>query len=169
MKCLNSWKTLVLFLIISFVSVSSSFANQATKEENIDREFIELSSSDIKPPFTQKTVLKLNAIVRLSYNAINEFDSILEETRRTVSNVANSNTKIVTSIKSARQKVKKIHQLSQVSKSALEDIRIAANKLRDSDEEYNNAILEGMIEFVEDVEKEISKEKTHLDTLLKSA
>lgn len=168
MKCLNPWKTFVLFLIISFVSVNSSFAKQPTNEGNADREFIELSPSDIKPPFTQKTVLKLNAIVRLSYDAINEFDRILEETRSTISDVANSNDNTVTSTKNAQQKVKKIHELDQVSKSALEDIMSAANKLRNSDEEYNNAILEGMIQFVEEVEKEISQEKTHLDTLLES-
>ncbi len=162
----------VSLLVVSFL-VSGVFGiavadNQTAKADADSRDFIELFPSDIKAPFTQKTVTKLNAIVRRSYDAINEYDDIVDGVRVSVNKAASP--EAVPGLKArAEEKVAKIYELDEASKSALADMMAAAKELRSSDELFNNAILEGMIQFVEEVENEIGSERVALDSKLESA
>lgn len=167
MKFIKFLSSLALLLVLSFGLVGGAVADNAsgTVEE---RDFIELFPTDIRVPFTQKTVTKLNAIVRRSYNAINEYDEVVDDIRVTVKKAASD--EAVPGLKQrAEEKLQKIYVLDEASKSALIDMKTAAKELRSSDEEFNNAILEGMIDFVKDVEREIRVERVTLDEALKSA
>lgn len=167
MKFFRFLSLLAISLVLSAGVISSAFAENSAGQEE-EREFIELFPSDIKAPFTQKTVTKLNAIVRRSYNAINEYDDIVDDIRVSVNKAASD--EAVPGLKQrAEEKLEKIYLLDEASKNALSDIMAAAKELRSSDEEFNNAILEGMIEFVEDVEKEIGEERAMLNSKLQSA
>lgn len=167
---MNIFKFLSLLAVLVILSagiVSGAFAdNSSVKVEQ--REFVELLPSDIKVPFTQKTVTKLNAIVRRSYNAINAYDDVVDDVRLTV-NKATSGEALPNLKKRAKENLEQIVALDETSKKALADIMTAAKELRGSDEEFNSAILEGMIEFVEDVEREINAERVTLEKTLKPA
>ena len=165
MESLIFLKKTVFAILLWLLFVTSTYAEKSKTDATTEtREFVALSHTDIKPPFTQKTVVKLNKIVRQSYDAINEFDSVIADTRQTIKNASAKNDPKLK--KTAMRSLKEIHRLEKESKKALKNIIKAATKLRNSDEEYNNAILEGMIEFVEDVEKEISLEVALLDSKL---
>lgn len=167
MKFIKFLSSLALLLVLSFGLVGGAVADNASGKVE-ERDFIELFPTDIRVPFTQKTVTKLNAIVRRSYNAINEYDEVVDDIRVTVKKAASD--EAVPGLKQrAEEKLQKIYVLDEASKSALIDMKTAAKELRSSDEEFNNAILEGMIDFVKDVEREIRVERVTLDEALKSA
>lgn len=159
--------SLAVLVVLSVGMVSSAFAESSSGKVE-EREFIELFPSDIRVPFTQETVTKLNAIVRRSYDAINEYDDVVDDVRVSVNKAASD--EAVPGLKQrAEEKLGKIILLDKISKNALTDIMAAAQELRSSDEEFNNAILEGMIDFVKDVEREIRVERVTLDKALESA
>jgi len=167
MKLLRLFALLLVIFAISGGAMSVALADEAA--DGVTRQkFVELFPSDIKPAFTQSTVLKLNAIVRRSLDAINEYDEIIKEVRIAVDKAVSEN--VVPGLKEqAEQKIAQITVLSEVSKSALGDMMIAVKKLRHSDELFNRAILAGMIDFVEDVEREISAQQAKLEKMLNGA
>ncbi len=160
--------SMLLLAIAACTGVGNMALADQSASQTDEREFIELFPSDIKAPFTQETVTKLNEIVRRSYDAINEYDDVIEGIRVSVKKASSKQT--VPGLKQrAEEKVEKIYSLDEASKTALTDMVLAAKELRGSDEVYNAAILEGMMQFVEEVEREISTERNHLDNLLESA
>ena len=165
MKLLRLFALLLLIFTVSGGAMSVVIADDEAVDGVTRQKFVELFPSDLKPAFTQNTVVKLNAIVRRSLDAINEYDEIIKDVRVAVDKVVTENA--VPDLKEqAGQKVAQITVLDQASKSALSDMMAAATELRNSDEVFNRAILAGMVDFVEDVEREIAAQQIKLTKIL---
>lgn len=165
-------RLLRLFTLLGMVfAVSSSMMSIAFAEESsggVTKEFVELFPEDLQPAFTQSTVLKLNAIVQRSLDAITEYDEIIEDVRIAVEKAVSL--KEVPGLKEiAQEKVAMVSALDESAKSALKDMQAAATELRNSDEVYNSALLYGMVDFVEDVEREIAAQHNKLEKMLEAA
>ncbi len=157
-------KNLKVLMIIAalFVNagiVSSVYAEEA-KTAADQKEIVELQPKDFKPAFTRDTVIKLNKIVRRSHALISRYDAIIRDARTAVE----SNDK-----PAAQKQVAGIKELAQKSTLVLDDMMEAVKELKASGEEYNAAILAGMLDFVEDVEREMNAEQTKLEKVLGAA
>lgn len=161
-------KLLRLFVLLL---VTCGFAGQSVFAEEVapapTKEIIELLPEDFKPAFTKETVIKLNAIVRRSFDAINEYDDNIGEVQSVVKSAKSDASE--EAMEMAKKKLAEVDVLNKQSKSALKDMMAAATELRNSDEVFNAAILAGMIDFVEDVEKEISDQYAQLEKMLSAA
>ena len=118
--------------------------NQSEISEEKSR-FVVQEITEIDSPFTRETVLKLNAIVQRSLNAINEFDH------------ARSSDNIYPD-----QRFNVYTDLSEKASSAHADMALASNKLISSNERYNEEILSAMVYFVQQVDNEIREETQQL-------
>ncbi|GAB2188809.1 hypothetical protein MAH1_04160 [Sessilibacter sp. MAH1] len=163
-------KYLRLFIL---ALVASTFIGNTVSAEELQstvakKEIVELLPEDFKPAFTRETVIKLNAIVKRSFDAINDYDDSIREVRAVVADAmkpdATDDAKQI-----AMKKISHINDLMQASKSALMDMKAAEVELRNSGEEYNSAILAGMIDFVEDVAREISAQEKNLPSFSEQA
>jgi len=134
-----------LMFCVSVGSTMHVFAERVAIEKP---KAIELLPKDFQPAFTREVVTKLNAIVRRSYNSINEYDVISQQ-------VGNAK-------ELSQQQLAKISELAEESQSALRDMMATVKKLEASGERYNAAILAGMIDFVKSVEKEITARQSRL-------
>lgn len=155
-----------IFLLVLLTINNAVLAEVVPKAKN-DQEIVELQPSDFKPAFTQETVLKLNAIVTLSFEAIGEYDDVIKNIRSTVDQ-ANQADASVENKQTAQENVDQLGKLSKRSMDALAKMTQAAKELRSSDELFNPVILHGMINFVEDVEREITAEHSKLSAALNS-
>ncbi len=153
----------VLLLVTCGFTGHSAIAEEADTVAR--KKIVELLPEDFQPAFTKETVVKLNAIVRRSFDAINEYDDNIKKIRTVVSESAKSGAS-KESMEMAQQKLAHVKVLNEKSKAALKDMMAAATELRNSDEIYNKAILAGMIDFVEDVEREISAQQNKLEKML---
>lgn len=106
-----------------------------------ETQIVEILPEDFKPAFTRDTVIKLNSIVEQSYAVIREFDNFKKD------NVPGA---------LDERKLATLNELTDRSKSALQQMNAAVVKLKSSKEHYNPAVLAGMLRFVETVEDEIS-------------
>lgn len=134
-----------LMFCVSVGSTTFAFAERAAIEKP---KAIELFPEDFKPAFTREVVTKLNAIVRRSYNSINEYDTNSQQ--------------IDNAKELSEQQLAKINKLAENSQSALRDMIAAVKELEASGEHYNAAILAGMMDFVTGVEKEITAQQSRL-------
>ena len=129
--------------------------------ETTDSAVVELQPQNFKPAFTRDTVIKLNAIVRRSLNTINTYDSVIKNIRTQVEQASDS--EATPQLKQhASHQVAELMQLQQHAEHALADMRAAVKQLKASGEYYNKTLLAGMIDFVEDVEREISAQRQYL-------
>ncbi|MFT2089626.1 hypothetical protein [Paraglaciecola sp. 2405UD69-4] len=128
---------------------------------------VKLLPEDFKPAFTRETVLKLNGIVRRSYEVINEFDSLKKGNEASLLLVDSKAT--AEQIKLANSQFNEMQALSERSKSALEDMMKAVDTLKASQEHYNSAVLAGMVKFVKVVEHEVNEHSTLLAKVVKQA
>ena len=133
--------------------------NQVSAEGRTDRaaEFIELEADDVDAPFTRERVLQLNAIVQRSLDLINEFDAQLPEISQTV---------LEGSTDEATAAIGKLEDMSVRSAGIVADMAEAETDLIASGEKYNDAILAGMIGFIDDVDKELKDEISTLQEQL---
>lgn len=152
----------VLMVLIAFFvnagMMSSAYADAVQKTE-AGKEIVELQPRDFKPAFTRDTVIKLNEIVRRSHAVISQYDEIVKGIRASVKAASPE----------AKGKVSQIGALAKESKVALSDMMDAVKVLKASGEEYNSAILAGMIDFVQDVEREVSAQQVTLEKILSAA
>jgi hypothetical protein len=161
---MKAYKRLAKALTVVSLLITASNVTLADNTNN-KQQFVELLPKDFRPAFTKETVIKLNAIVRRSYDVINEYDAIIEQTYNSAMQASKvkTNTQYQTD---AQQKLSKVKQLQQRSGLALSDMMSAVEVLRKSGEEHNKAVLAGMINFVKDVDQEISRKNAEIDTLL---
>jgi len=117
-----------------------------------------LSRENFHPAFTKNTVLKLNAIVSKSLDVINEYDSVMGQVRRVK--------KTPIEEQNLSNEIERINQLSSQSKQILSEMLLAEKVLKDSDEVFNRAILAGMVDFVSDVEREVTAQSQLLSQSL---
>jgi hypothetical protein len=156
-----------LFMLSLCISITcSAIAGSKEELQESQQKFVELLPKDFKPAFTRETVIKLNAIVRRSYNVINEYDAVIEKTYSSVMQISKSEAD-QQKITETKQQVSVIQNLEQRSSVALSDMMSAVGVLKRSGEEHNKAILAGMIDFVKDVNQEISKKNAKMNSLLK--
>ncbi|TDF36609.1 hypothetical protein EYS14_17975 [Alteromonadaceae bacterium M269] len=160
---------LILKVLISLslsMTLTSIAVAETEKEKQEHQKFIELLPKDFRPAFTRETVIKLNAIVRRSYDVINQYDSVIAKTYSDAMQASGKEATV--QFKSeAKKQVSEIAQLEQRSDAALSDMMDAVKVLKKSGEEYNEAVLAGMVNFVKDVNEEITKKNTELNTLIK--
>ena len=116
------------------------------KQNEDEPKFVEQKLEDLTSPFTKETVLALNAIVSRSLTAIDTFD----QTRRELNDNTNDAQRV--------EILATYTELSNTTRQARDDMAAAAERLRDSGERYNEAIFAAMVEFVNNVDKEIHQE-----------
>ena len=76
---MKAYKRLAKALTVVSLLITASNVTLADNTNN-KQQFVELLPKDFRPAFTKETVIKLNAIVRRSYDVINEYDAIIEQT-----------------------------------------------------------------------------------------
>lgn len=164
---MNPFALMIKILVIpSLIAMMSHVAMADTAKEKQDRQqFVELLPKDFKPAFTRETVIKLNAIVRRSYDAINEYDAVIEKTYTKIMQASESESNQQYG-DDTRQQLSTIQKLADRSSLALSDMTSAVDVLRKSGEEHNEAILAGMIDFVQDVNREINKKNKEMHKLI---
>lgn len=159
-------KLLILVLVTTGFTAHSVIAEEASNTV-ARKQIVELLPQDFKPAFTRETVIKLNAIVHRSFDAINEYDSNIRDFRKAVEEGTKSDASEEV-MEMTKKKLAHLNTLMAKSKSALADMMAAKTELENSDEEYNKAILAGMVDFVEDVEREISAQNIKLHAMVKT-
>lgn len=144
----KTFLTLVFTLSVNIVwaSTTQESVEADSKAQRTYEHIIELLPEDFKPAFTRETVIKLNAIVRRSYDVINEFDALNKQQKVSAGDNVSSNFISTDSLKT----------LNIRSQSALIDMNKAVKTLKSSGEYYNESVLEGMLTFVTDVNDELS-------------
>ncbi|MEM8659334.1 MAG: hypothetical protein AAGF35_00490 [Pseudomonadota bacterium] len=118
---------------------------------------IALDGDDIQAAFERETVISLNTIVRRSLIVIREYDAEINAIR---SKHAASLLEDATAEQRAEAKanLSKLRAWVQTTSLAVSDMNAAVLKLEASNENYNVAILAGMVRFVNTVAEEISVE-----------
>lgn len=122
----------------------------------------EVTPSDIAPSFERDTVIGLNAIVSRSLETIEAYDDLRREIRRAERIQDEDEAESGLSIDDAEPALTSEEALSQMeelkakSAAALADLTTEAERLKASNEIYNEAILAGMLEFATDVDNEIT-------------
>lgn len=149
---------LLVFNAMSCVSVYASEITENLVQPESGTNFQELSRENFHPAFTKNTVLKLNAIVSKSLDVINEYDSVMGQVRRVK--------KTPIEEQNLSNEIERINQLSSQSKQILSEMLLAEKALKDSDEVFNRAILAGMVDFVSDVEREVTAQSQLLSQSL---
>lgn len=99
------------------------------------------------PAFERDTVIGLNEIVRRSLTVIEEYDAM----KRSISRATEA-----APAPSVDEQRALLEDMDARAAQALEDITADAARLEASDEVYNAAILAGMVDFVTDVDREVS-------------
>ena len=130
-----------------------------------ERETIEIGLEHLRPAFTRDTVIRLNAIVARSLETIREYDGEIVGLRQAVDSALvdgatpDAHTEAIASLE-------RLGAFEERAKRALHDMRGAVGQLEASGERYNEAILAGMVDFVEDVESELHHERQQLSERL---
>lgn len=125
------------------------------------RQVAEVTLDEIKPAFTEKTVLKLNAIVRRSLNAATQYTKSVKSIRKSVDLAATAGA-TAADRKAAQDGIDKLKGLYGDAVAAQTDMDAAVAELQASDESYSKELLAGMVKYVNDVEESLSNE---IDTL----
>jgi len=119
--------------------------------------------TDAKPSFSQETVSKLNGIVRHSLASIEEYDTSIDDIRKSVEN-ASADVSDVKAYQTAMKDVQRLEALKRAAAQARSDMKAAKLELEQGTEFYNPVLLAGMVQFVDKVDAEISDEYTKLET-----
>jgi hypothetical protein len=127
--------------------------------------FVRIDPEDLRPAFTRETVIRLNAIVRRSLEAIEEYDDAIGEIRASA-RAAGRDGATGTIRRDAERGLAQLRDLSARSRSALRDMNAEITRLEGSGETYNKTILAGMAHFVRTVESEIRAEKEQITAQL---
>lgn len=157
-----------LLTIVAVLSAGLFMSGTALAQEEQPKnaqELVELYPTDFKPAFSRNTVIKLNAIVHRSYDVINTYDAIIADVKQTMEQSENASRMSP----EAKMKLQKIASLAKESKKILTDMNSAIDELNASKEDYNAAILAGMLDFVQDVEREITKQEMQLKGMINPA
>ncbi|MEM6580940.1 MAG: hypothetical protein AAF699_06695 [Pseudomonadota bacterium] len=122
---------------------------------------IALERSDIKAAFERETVISLNGIVRRSLIVIREYDAEINAIR--IQHTAAMRQEATEAQRAdARANLMKLQSWVGATSLAVRDMNTAVLKLEASEENYNAAILAGMVRFVNTVAEEISTEHTRI-------
>jgi len=117
--------------------------------------------NELKPAFTEKTVLKLNAIVRRSLDAVNDYDSKIEAIRADVDAAVAADATQAMKAK-AQAGLDVVDGYHDVTVKSLADLKAEGEALDARGEYYNKTIFAGMVTFVEHVENEFRSEHQKL-------
>jgi hypothetical protein len=104
-----------------------------------------LKEYQFNSPFTKETVLKLNAIVRRSKDAIDDFDLLRKEYDDKGG-------------LSGEKALASLQEFSGRAVAARDDMEKAVSELKESGEDYSREALAGMVKFVQQVDDEIQRE-----------
>ena len=139
--------------------ISSPVKRMGAETEESEIELVEAKHGllgfkrfEYKSPFSKETVLKLNAIVQRSKDAIDELDALQKTIRRE-------------GLPDEDQLLNQTKALSKQAADARKDMRRAVNELNSSGEDYSSETLAGMVKFVRQVDNEIRKELQKLQPL----
>lgn len=128
-------------------------------------QFVELGPDGIRSPFTKESVLRLNAIVQRSLDVIRDYDGSIAEIRRLVDTAAKAGATPGDKADAANAVARAMDYSSRAS-AARAAMDVAVADLKSGGEPYNEAILAGMIAFVERVDDEIRAEASALRALV---
>lgn len=126
------------------------------------REVTEVTMDEIKPAFTEETVLELNAIVRRSLKAAGEYSRSVKPVRAAVS-ASQSAEASAAQREAAAVGLDKLRRLHDRAIAARKDMDAAAEELMSSGESYSEELLAGMVKYVHDVEVSLAKEIASLE------
>lgn len=130
-------------------TTSTSTSTEVSDNDNV----VEILPEDFRPAFTRDTVIRLNEIVRRSHAVIGEFDQLKKSLSMAQSDGRFSDK---SDDRTVDRSLTVIESLDARSKAALADMNTAVDDLTSSEEQYNSAVLAGMVIFVRDVEQEVS-------------
>lgn len=157
-------KLSIIALLISSIVAHSALASDTTSKAQHASETKPIKVT--KGEFTDKTIVKLNAIVARSLDSINKYDVIIVEIQELVQQAKEQASKKTKS--EVQVKVKEIYALAEASALASKDMTAAVEVLKKSGEDYDPNILTGMTRFVERVKNEISSQKQILEESVNS-
>ncbi len=143
--------------ILSAVGCAGGHDASVAAPERPHPEFVELGADAIGSPFTKETVLRLNAIVQKSLDVIREYDRDGAEWRRLIE-TASAEGSTAADKRDAAAAAEKLAGLSARALEARGEMAVAAADLKSSGEKHNEAILAGMVAFVEKVGEELGVE-----------
>lgn len=123
-------------------------------------------TNEASSPFERETVIRLNAIVQRSLDAINDYDGRRAEILAAADAAAAGDAEARVKAEEGAAFVRDLHGRAKL---ALEDLMTAENDVKTSGEVYNAAILAGMVTFVTKVEAELRTASENLDVKLSSS
>lgn len=110
-----------------------------------------------KSSFGPGVVLRLNAIVAESKDAIDKFDKLIPEIRKAV-DAAKGTPPSSAARQRAEKAMAQLTQLHEAAKIAKQKLAVEGQALVDSRKYYDGVIFSGMARFVERVEDELASE-----------
>ncbi|MCB1608479.1 MAG: hypothetical protein KDI71_16035 [Xanthomonadales bacterium] len=132
------------------------------------REVAEVTLDEIKPAFSEATVLALNAIVRRSLQAAGQYTHSIKTVRAIVATARQSEA-TEAERDAARSAIAELRTLHKDAVAARAEMDVAAAKLEASTESYSEELLAGMVQYTIDVEASLAREIRRLDSSLLSA
>lgn len=120
-----------------------------------------------KSSFGPGVVLRLNAIVAESKNAIDKFDKLIPDVRKAV-DAAKGTAPASPARQQAEKAMAQLAQLHEATKVAKKKLAVEGQALVDSRKYYDGVIFSGMARFVERVEDELGDEIKLLSDKLKA-
>lgn len=127
--------SMCLVLFAMFVGING--CSNKTEKMQVKKQLVEQSPSDFKPAFTKETVIKLNGIVSQQLEVIDQYDAMK-------------------GAKNNDENMAKLIELEIRAKVNLGNMISAEKQLIESGETYNKATFAGMMDFVKDVQRELS-------------
>lgn len=147
--------------VLSAVGCAGGRDASVASPERPHPEFVELGAGAIGSPFTKVTVLRLNAIVQKSLDVIRDYDRDGAEWRRLIE-AASAEGSTAADKRDAAAATEKLAGLSGRALAARGEMAVAVADLKSSGEKHNEAILAGMVAFVEKVDDELRTETAAL-------
>ena len=127
------------------------------------REVAEVTPDEIRPAFSEATVLALNAIVRRSLQSAGQYTRSIKSVRAIVA-AARHPDATKAERDAARTALAQLRTLHEHALAARADMDAAAAKLEASEESYSEELLAGMVQYTIDVEESLAKEIRRLDS-----
>ncbi len=138
---------------------------QGVAASSSDDRFKELGLEDIVSAFTRETVLKLNAIVSRSLDAVTRYDDEIPKMEKAVK-LASAPDADDQAQQEAEAALALLRSLSEQASAAHADMLVASEQVRTSGEVYNAPLLSGMNRFVRRVDEEILEKLQSLSAAL---
>jgi hypothetical protein len=121
-----------------------------------------------KPDFPGKLVLRLNDIVRQTYDAIERYDKERKTITATVDAAKGAKADSPAMLK-AKASVDEVQKLLEISRKSKADLGVEGVKLLNSKEYYNIKVFSGMALFIDKVETELTEEVKLMNDKLKTS